>query len=164
MTLPEKTVPVDAPATEGRPSMGPPPIGRRAVFAGAGVAAIGAVAACGSGAGTTDDAGGQEQAGDAPEGAPGTPLGPASEVPVGGGKVYADEQIVVTQPAAGQFTGLSAICPHQGCAVSSITDGAILCACHGSLFSLDGAVVQGPAQQPLAQRPVTVADGSVTLA
>ncbi|MBP2370087.1 Rieske (2Fe-2S) protein [Pseudonocardia parietis] len=160
MTLPEKTVPVDAPATAG-----PPSIGRRAVFAGAGVAAIGAVAACGSGAGTTtDDTGGQAQAGDAPEGAPGTSLGPASEVPVGGGKVYADEQIVVTQPAAGQFTGLSAICPHQGCAVSSITDGAILCPCHGSRFALDGAVVQGPAQQPLAQRPVTVADGSVTLA
>lgn len=163
MTQPKTQLDKAAPAGRQDPP-GSPAIGRRAVFAGAGVAAIGAVAACGSGGSTTDDAGGQQQTGDVPEGSPGTTLGPASEVPVGGGTIYADEQLVVTQPAAGQFTGLSAICPHQGCAVSSITDGAILCPCHGSRFALDGAVLQGPAEQPLPPRPVTVADGAVTLA
>ena len=161
MTVPEKELPETGVA--GGHDTRPPSIGRRAVFAGAGVAAIGAVAACGGGT-TTDGSGGPQEAGDVPEGAPGTSLGPASEVPVGGGKIYADEQIVVTQPTAGQFTGLSAVCPHQGCAVNAVTDGAILCPCHGSRFALDGAVVQGPAVQPLAERPVTVADGSVTLA
>ncbi|MBN9735206.1 MULTISPECIES: Rieske (2Fe-2S) protein [unclassified Pseudonocardia] len=159
MTLPDRIPTSDAPP----PSRGPE-VGRRVVFAGAGVAAIGAVAACGGGTTTTDDDGGQQEAGDAPQGAPGTTLGPSSEVPVGSGKIYSDEQVVVTQPQPGQFTGLSAICPHQGCAVSTVTDGQIVCPCHDSRFGLDGSVQKGPAQQPLQQRPVTVADGSVTLA
>lgn len=139
-----------------------PVLGRRTVLAGTGVAALGAVAACGGA--TTGGGGGQQQTGDVPAGAPGTVLGPASEVPVGGGKVYADAQLVVTQPAPGRFTGLSAICPHQGCSVGSVEGGAIVCPCHGSRFGLDGAVQTGPAQQPLQPRRVTVADGSVTLA
>ena len=157
MTLPEK----DAPTTSAT-ALSATAFGRRAVFAGAGVAAVGAVAAC-SGGTTTDDDGGQQEAGDAPEGSPGTVLGAASEVPEGGGKIYSDEQIVVTQPAAGRFTGLSTVCPHAGCAVNAVADGTIQCPCHGSRFALDGAVVQGPAQEPLGQRPVTVADGSITL-
>ncbi|BBG00688.1 MULTISPECIES: Rieske (2Fe-2S) protein [Pseudonocardia] len=161
MTHPRKTtrtVDEDAPRTGG--------IGRRAVFAGAGagVAAIGAVAACGGGSTTTEDTGGQQQTGDVPDGAPGTELGPASEVPVGGGMIYSDEQIVVTQPTEGEFTGLSSICPHQGCSIGSVGGGVIICPCHDSRFGLDGAVLQGPAQQPLESRPVTVADGSITLA
>lgn len=139
-----------------------PVLGRRAVLAGGGVVAVGAVAACGGA--TTGGGGDQQQSGDAPAGAPGTVLGPASEVPVGGGKIYAEQQLVVTQPAAGQFTGLSSICTHQGCSVSRVEGGTIVCPCHDSRFGLDGAVRQGPAQQPLQSRPVTVADGSVTLA
>ena len=81
-----------------------------------------------------------------------------------GGAIYADAQVVVTQPQQGSFTGLSAICPHQGCTVSQVTDGQIVCPCHNSRFSLDGAVVDGPAQRPLDPRQVTVADGSITLA
>lgn len=169
MSLPERTDPTTTPdptagLTSGPRRAGGPTVGRRAVFAGAGVVAVGAVAACSGGGTTTDDAGGQQEAGDAPQGAPGTALGPASEVPVGGGKIYSDQQIVVTQPAAGQYTGLSSVCPHQGCAVATVADGQIVCPCHDSRFGLDGAVVKGPAQQPLQQRPVTVADGSITLA
>lgn len=157
-TLDEKPDPTHAtPARTGGPALG-----RRAVLAGSGVVALGAVAACGGG--TTGDGGGQQQTGDAPAGAPGTVLGPASDVPVGGGTIYADQQLVVTQPEAGQFTGLSSVCPHQGCAVSSIEGGSIICPCHQSRFGLDGTVQEGPAQQPLEGRPVTVADGSITLA
>lgn len=140
-----------------------PALGRRAVLVGGGVVTLGAVAACGGGA-TTGDGGGQQQNGDAPSGAPGTVLGPASEVPVGGGKIYAEQQLVVTQPAPGQYTGLSAVCTHEGCAVSQIEGGSIVCPCHQSRFGLDGAVQKGPATQPLPGRPVTVADGSITLA
>ncbi|NWJ74854.1 Rieske 2Fe-2S domain-containing protein [Pseudonocardia sp. ICBG1122] len=159
MTLPTTSSTEPDPA----PRAGGPALGRRAMIAGAGVAAIGAVAACGGGGSTTDN-GGQAQTGDAPQGSPGTVLGPASAVPVGGGAIYADAQVVVTQPQQGTFTGLSAICPHQGCTVSQVTDGQIVCPCHNSRFSLDGAVVDGPAQRPLDPRQVTVADGSITLA
>ena len=44
---------------------------------------------------------------------------PTSEVPVGGGKVFADTKTVVTQPTAGTFKAFDAMCPHQGCTVGS---------------------------------------------
>ena len=69
-----------------------------------------------------------------------------SEIPVGGGTIFADEQVVVTQPTEGEFKAFTAVCTHQGCHVSSVSDGTINCACHGSQFSIDdGSVEPGPA-------------------
>lgn len=142
-------------------------IGRRAAIAGAGAAAVGVVAtACGSGGGSGSGSGGSGggQSSGLPEGAPGTVLGPVSDVPVGGGTVFPDQQVVVTQAAAGQFQGLSTVCPHQGCQVNAVRDGQVICPCHGSRFGLDGAVLEGPAQSPLARRAVSVQGQNVTLA
>lgn len=167
------THPAPAGSATVEPADGGPSLGRRAVLAGAGVAALGVVAACSSGgsggsSGAGGGAGGAGGAGqpssDLPEGAPGTVLGPVSEVPVGGGAVFADQQVVVTQPAAGTFQGLSSVCPHQGCQVNAVRDGAVICPCHGSRFGLDGAVLQGPAQSPLARRAVAVTGSDLTLA
>ncbi|HEV7652887.1 MAG TPA: Rieske (2Fe-2S) protein [Actinophytocola sp.] len=96
--------------------------------------------------------------------AEGTVLGAASEVPVGGGKVFTDKKIVVTQPAKGEFKGFSAVCTHQGCIVDKIGDGTIDCPCHGSKFAIkDGSVAAGPAKKPLPAQDVTVtADGKIT--
>lgn len=80
-----------------------------------------------------------------------------ADVPVGGGVILKDEEIVVTQPAAGEFKAFSAICTHQGCLVSSVSDGKIRCACHGSSFEItDGAVAGGQASSPLPAVAVTV--------
>ena len=86
-----------------------------------------------------------------------------SDVPVQGCAVLAEEKIVVTQPAEGEFKAFSAACTHQGCLVSSSKDGVIPCTCHGSEFSLaDGAVLKGPAEAALTEVPVEVRDGVVT--
>lgn len=86
----------------------------------------------------------------------GTVLGPVSDVPVGGGKVFTDAKVVVTQPSAGQFKGFSAICTHQGNPVGSVEGGQIVCPFHNSHFSItDGSPVSGPAPSPLP--PVNVA-------
>jgi len=96
--------------------------------------------------------------------AEGTVLGAASDVPVGGGKVFADKKVVVTQPAKGEFKGFSTVCTHQGCAVNKVKDGTIDCPCHGSKFAIkDGAVTAGPAKKPLPAQEVTVADGKIVL-
>ena len=65
---------------------------------------------------------------------------------MGGGKIFADQKVVVTQPTSGDFKAFSAVCTHQGCVVSGVADGTINCACHGSEFDIaTGAVKQGPA-------------------
>ena len=77
-------------------------------------------------------------------------LAATADVPVGGGVVLADAQLVITQPKAGTFKAFSAICTHQGCAVSTVENGTINCPCHGSEFAItDGSVVAGPAPKPL---------------
>lgn len=84
-------------------------------------------------------------------------LADTSDIPVGGGKIFSDARIVVTQPAAGQFKAFSATCTHQGCTVGDISNGDIVCPCHGSRYSIkDGSVVNGPATQPLAAMTVSV--------
>jgi Rieske Fe-S protein len=93
----------------------------------------------------------------------GTPLGKAAAVPVGGGAVFAAQKVVVTQPQAGRYVGLSAVCTHEGCIVGSVAGGTINCPCHGSRYHLDGTVARGPAARALASRPVAVVDGELEL-
>jgi Rieske Fe-S protein len=89
-------------------------------------------------------------------------LGPTSDVPVGGGKVYRKEQVVVTQPTAGSFKAFSAVCTHAGCVVDGVDNGVITCPCHGSQFkTADGSVAQGPAQTALPSIPVAVTNGQL---
>jgi Rieske Fe-S protein len=147
---------------------------RQVITAAAGVAAAGALSACGSSSGTgtppsptadptTDPTPGSQVADPTAAGSAGTKLGPAAAVPVGGGTVYESLEVVVTQPEAGRFEGLSAVCTHTGCIVDKVADGLIQCPCHGSRYRLDGTVAGGPAPRPLPARPVTVVDGSIVL-
>lgn len=92
-------------------------------------------------------------------------LAAAAAVPVGGGLVLADLDLVVTQPVEGEFAAFSATCTHQGCAVTEVVDGRIVCPCHGSTFSItDGAPTAGPAEQPLPPRAVSLQGGRIVLA
>ncbi|CAL9642788.1 Rieske (2Fe-2S) protein [Streptomyces sp. enrichment culture] len=152
------------------PATGP---ARRTVVAAAGAASLGAVlAAC---SGSDDDASGDT--GTAPSGSPsqeagggenagaGAALAATADIPEGGGKVFPDQKVVVTQPAAGDFKAFSATCTHQGCAVKSVADGLINCPCHNSSFSItDGSVQGGPAPKPLPAVQITVSGDSIRLA
>jgi Rieske Fe-S protein len=96
-----------------------------------------------------------------------TPAGqltvPTADVPVGGGKIFDAEKIVVTQPSAGQFKAFSATCTHQGCTVGAVT-ATIDCPCHGSKYSItDGSVVNGPATAALSPRQVAVSGSELTV-
>ncbi|MGW1098652.1 Rieske (2Fe-2S) protein [Streptomyces sp. NBC_01693] len=129
---------------------------RRRTVLSAGAAAL--VTGCGSSGG----GGGGESS---PPASGGAELTRTSEIPVGGGTIFEDRKVVVTQPAAGEFKAFSAVCTHAGCIVSSVADGTIDCACHGSRFSVqDGAVEQGPATRPLPAERITVEGGSIRLA
>ncbi len=140
---------------------------RRAVLLGAGaLGAAGVLAACAD----DDD--------DVPSSPP-TPADPATtsggqpatpnpikkaDVPVGGGVVLKEANVVVTQPSSGTFTAFNATCPHAGCQVSGVSGGTINCACHGSQFAIaDGAVVKGPATKGLTAKSVAVTGDSLTV-
>ena len=89
-------------------------------------------------------------------------LATTSEIPVGSGKVFSAQQVVVTQPTAGEFKAFSAVCTHMGCIVNQISDGTIDCPCHGSKYSIkDGSVVNGPAASPLPPVAIKVDGPSI---
>ncbi|MBE8476602.1 Rieske (2Fe-2S) protein [Streptomyces justiciae] len=102
---------------------------------------------------------------DTVEASAGTELARTSDIPVGGGKIFKDEKVVVTQPEKGEFKAFTNICTHQQCPVASVSDGTINCNCHGSKFSIkDGSVAHPPATQPLAEKKIAVEGDSIRLA
>lgn len=133
---------------------------RRGILKVAGVVVgAGALAACSSPTVPSGTTGGGS-------GSPGGAAGgiPTSEIPVGGGKVFADTKTVVTQPKAGTFKAFDAVCPHQGCTVGSVEGGQIVCPCHGSHFDdSTGAVVAGPAPTGLTPKTVKVSGSTLTV-
>ena len=90
---------------------------------------------------------------------------PTSQIPVGGGKIFSDQQVVVTQPAAGEFKAFSAVCTHQGCIVGEISDGEIICPCHASHFDISSGepTPDSLAQSPLPAKTVTVTGDTFTV-
>jgi thiosulfate dehydrogenase [quinone] large subunit len=100
----------------------------------------------------------------APTHPPGTRIGPAHDVPVGGVASFRDPSTgnpsLVVQPNPGDFLAFDAVCPHAGCTVQfDSTSKIFVCPCHGSEFNGDtGAVEVGPAQSGLTR--LTIAEGS----
>lgn len=153
-----------------RPVPGP---ARRAVVAAVGAAGLAAaLTACGSDDGSSSvstDGAGEKLPGGSPEagagaGAGGSVLAKTADIPEGGGKIFKEEGVVVTQPVAGTFMAFSSKCTHAGCAVADIVNGSITCPCHNSAFSVsDGSVQKGPAARPLPAARITVEGDSIQL-
>jgi Rieske Fe-S protein len=95
-------------------------------------------------------------------------LGKIDDVAVGDGEVVRGpngERYVVVRTSTDEVEAFSARCTHKGCQVSASDAGKLACPCHGSVFDLHtGAVIEGPAQRPLAKVAVTVRDGEIRLA
>ncbi|MDO5503638.1 MAG: Rieske (2Fe-2S) protein [Actinomycetia bacterium] len=105
-----------------------------------------------------------EAASEAAAAAEGAPVASTADVPVGGGIILAGAQTVITQPVEGEFKAFSSICPHQGCPVTQVRDGHIVCPCHASAFDLTtGAVLSGPAREGLSEKTVTVEGADISV-
>ncbi|MFE6922188.1 Rieske (2Fe-2S) protein [Nocardia sp. NPDC057663] len=126
------------------------PVTRRTALAGACTVCAVAVTGCATGQASQDD---------------GRPVRvPRAGIDIGGAAVFPEHRIVVTQPSDGVYRVFSAVCTHQGCAVTDLDDDVVKCPCHGSKFRLaDGSVVKGPARRPLPERTVTVEGNILTI-
>ena len=63
------------------------------------------------------------------------------------------EQLAVHRSDEGQLETVSAVCTHAGGIVLwNDSDAQWACPCHGSKFSPDGSVIQGPAEAPLPDK------------
>ena len=65
------------------------------------------------------------------------------------GVYFHDDLILIKK--GGTISILSAKCTHLGCRINNLTDGKLLCPCHGSSFMLSGDVVAGPATRGLKE-------------
>ncbi|MFJ3307824.1 Rieske (2Fe-2S) protein [Streptomyces sp. NPDC086549] len=169
-----------------KPVAGP---ARRTVVAAAGAAGLAAaLTACGSGddssnsssvsgsSGTAGSTGGTASqdtgsgtsgsgGGDNAAAGSGTALAKTSDIPEGGGKIFKDQGVVVTQPTKGTYKAFTSKCPHAGCAVGSVANGVIVCPCHNSQFSVtDGSRKAGPATTGLTAANITVSGDEIKLA
>ncbi|WP_241564217.1 Rieske (2Fe-2S) protein [Nonomuraea polychroma] len=126
-----------------------------------------AITACSGGTDTATTAGGTASSAPESSAAPqaGGALTTTADIPVGGGTIFKEQKIVITQPTSGEFKAFSAVCTHSGCTVGSVADGQIVCPCHNSKFNItDGAVTAGPADKPLPAQQIKVDGDQITLA
>lgn len=149
---------------------------RRAVLAGAaGITATAVLAACGDSGGSSASSGGTTAGTDPTTGSAATTgaagggaaaggLAKTTDIPTGGGKIFAAKDTVITQPTAGTFKAFTATCTHQQCPVSNVSGGTINCTCHGSKYHItDGTVANGPATKGLTPKTVTVTGTDISV-
>ncbi|WP_328497681.1 Rieske (2Fe-2S) protein [Streptomyces sp. NBC_00414] len=134
-----------------------------AALGGAGLAAT--LTACGGSDDKSSDSSSDSSSGASTGSAGGAALAKTTDIPEGGGKIFADQSVVVTQPTAGEFKAFSTVCPHQQQRVNSVENGVITCPAHGSQFNVtDGGVKKGPATSGLTAAKIKVSGDSITLA
>ncbi|MCD8554163.1 Rieske (2Fe-2S) protein [Seleniivibrio sp.] len=85
----------------------------------------------------------------------------SADVPEGGALIFSDKQTAVMK-LNGDITAMSLTCTHLGCTVALDGD-RFACPCHGSVFSLDGEVIKGPAVKKLTVFATDEKDGKVTV-
>jgi len=77
---------------------------------------------------------------------------PLAELGSGEGRVLQvdGQRLAVHRDEAGSLHAVSPVCTHMGCLVDwNRAEGTWDCPCHGSRFTVDGDVIQGPAKRPL---------------
>jgi cytochrome b6-f complex iron-sulfur subunit len=71
----------------------------------------------------------------------------------GGSRILSN--VIIINMGSG-FVALSSICTHEGCTVGyNSTSGNLECPCHGSVYSISGNVLVGPAPRALTKYTVT---------
>src|SRR5690606_39591298 len=67
---------------------------------------------------------------------------------------HSDLPIFLRRDANGTYTAVSTRCGHRGCQVEPTTE-KMVCRCHGSEYTFEGSILQGPTERPLVRYRVT---------
>lgn len=67
---------------------------------------------------------------------------------------------LIARVSSDTFVALTSMCTHDACTINGHNGSDFVCPCHGSVFTSNGAVVNGPATRALQQYPTTF-DGTV---
>ena len=90
-------------------------------------------------------------------------VGRPDEIAQGTLLVLPEQRVYVVHDAVG-FFALSATCTHLGCMTRyEKENNRIFCPCHGSQFSVDGAVTGGPAPRPLPRLDLALESGALVV-
>lgn len=82
----------------------------------------------------------------------------------GGWALVIEARALIVNVGGGRFNALTSVCTHSGCDRNwSYNNDVFICSCHGSRFSNDGAVLQGPALTPLRTFPANVEGRTLTV-
>ena len=80
----------------------------------------------------------------------------------GGWALVSSADVLIVNLGNNNFSALTAICTHRSCNNSwSFSDNVFRCSCHGSRFTATGAVVNGPANQPLRSFPTELINNTL---
>ncbi len=84
------------------------------------------------------------------------------------GSHKSQNNIIVVRTAEGNtpasFVALTSICTHESCTVGySAIQNQFVCPCHGSVYNINGSVVQGPAPSALRKYSVSIEDNILTV-
>ncbi len=94
-------------------------------------------------------------------------VAPAAELSEGDMKAFevAGVKIAVAN-VAGTFHAFGNVCTHQSCPLSKgkLEETTVTCPCHGSQFDVTtGAVLAGPAKDPVESYPVRLQDDTIQI-
>lgn len=70
---------------------------------------------------------------------------------------------LITRISDVAFTVIDGVCTHEGCTITGANDTQYVCPCHGSRYSRNGQVQEGPARSNLRQYTNSFANGVVTI-
>ena len=65
-----------------------------------------------------------------------------------GGCIFLDDDNILIKTSQTQFAAVNLICTHKGCTVEK-EGNKFVCPCHGSEYTLEGKVTEGPAKKDL---------------
>ena len=73
-----------------------------------------------------------------------------------------DLPLYLRRTAPGRAVALSTRCGHRGCQVEPEAD-RLACPCHGSEYTLEGAILKGPTERPLIRFNVIEVAGALVI-